>query len=168
MSTHFTLSNPMPSVSNTVALYTAEHVLITHSSLSHCASLLKLFQLSLLSKTRYGWPIVRPITSIRRTLNRLATEIFLGIFIDAFSGPYYTGLNDNIVDIKISWKELSWPSMRHAHNVFRESKGNSTRPQLGHTVHGLRFEPGCFRTEEEFHPNDRKKSVINLNTPTFT
>lgn len=58
--------------------------------------------------------------------------------------------------MKMSWKELSWPSLRHDHGIFLESKGKNTRAQLGHTVREIRFEPGYFRIEEEFHPHYRE------------
>ena len=62
----------------------------------------------------------------------------------------------------MSWNKLSWPSLMHDHRNLLEGEGNITRPQLGHTVHELRFEPGCFRIEEEFHPHYRENRLPTL------
>jgi hypothetical protein len=96
MSMHFTLSKPMPSVSSNIALYTAEHA-ITRIFLA----------VPVCDSTHVVSPRPVKLNHIRLTYTETsylysmyfeqATEIFHGIFKDAFSGPYYTELNERIL-----------------------------------------------------------------------
>lgn len=92
MSTHFTLSNPMPSVSSNIAVYTITRIFL---ALPVCDS------------THIVTPQPVNQNHIRLTYTETnyfysmyfeqATEIFHGVFKDAFSGPYYTEMIDRIL-----------------------------------------------------------------------